>query len=237
MRNELKATRAPADADRTRYTQKTEKLLAQLRSQQQKIAARREHGVLVVLQGMDASGKDGVVKNIFTRLHPAHCSITAFRAPDATDRSYDFLRRCHLHTPPHGMVQVFNRSYYEDILWPEVHGLIRKDALKRRYMYINTFESLLQEHGTLLFKFFLCISKSEQQERLRGRHDTPSKHWKHDEKDAVEARLWDRYMSSYSGILGKCDKPAWMVIPSDQKWYRDYCIARALTEGLDRALR
>lgn len=223
---------APKDADKDALKLKTHQLLTELRLIQKKIHEKKEYGVLVILQGMDASGKDGVVKNLFTGLYPKFTSIYSFKAPTPEERAHDFLWRLHLRCPSKGMIHVFNRSYYEDLLVPDVHHLLDKKLLKNRYDHINNFEQMLTDEGIVIIKFYLNISFQEQKSRFDERLKSPDKKWKYNTADPYEARFWRTYYEAYSRILKRCNEPAWDIIPSDQKWYRDYCITDLLVKRL-----
>lgn len=230
-------TRAPKDLDKKETKEKTDKLLDELDELQNLLYAEGKHSVLVVLQGMDASGKDGVIRNVFSRMNPLGIQAKPWKAPTEEELSHDFLWRIHQHTPSKGMMQIFNRSHYEDILVTRVHGWCDDATAKKRMRAINDFEWLLQEHNyTHILKFYLHISQEEQAERLQERLKDPAKMWKYNEKDFEEAKLWDRYMEMYEDCFANCNEPAWQVIPADQNWYKEHLIAKALHKlltGLD----
>jgi PPK2 family polyphosphate:nucleotide phosphotransferase len=226
------STSAPEGYTKAGSRQLTGKLIPELNQALKKLLKKKERSVLIVLQGMDASGKDGCIKNVFSRLDSAIGSVTAFSVPDATELEHDFLWRVHPYAPGKGRFQVFNRSYYEDLLIPEVHETMDPEFIKRRYGYVNAFENLLMDHGTLIFKFFLNISRREQSERFRERLENPEKRWKYDIRDIEEARMWDKYMAVYRRIFRKCSLAPWIIVPADQKWYRDFFIVSTLTERL-----
>ena len=210
-------------------------MLLRLQALQAVLFAESKRSVLIVLQGLDASGKDGAVKNVFSGVNPMGCRVQAFKKPTPEEFSYDFLWRVHRHTPAKGMIQIFNRSHYEDILVPTVHKLIDTPKLKRRYSYINAFEQLLQDNDTLIFKFYLHISQEEQQERFKERVKLPEKRWKYQKEDLQESKLWENYMDVYEEIFEKCSPEIpWQIIPSDQNWYKDYLIAKAVVERLEK---
>ena len=210
-------------------------MLLRLQALQAVLFAESKRSVLIVLQGLDASGKDGAVKNVFSGVNPMGCRVQAFKKPTPEEFSYDFLWRVHRHTPAKGMIQIFNRSHYEDILVPTVHKLMDKSKLKRRYSYINAFEQVLQDNDTLIFKFYLHISQEEQQERFKERVKLPEKRWKYQKEDLQESKLWENYMDVYEEIFEKCSPEIpWQIIPSDQNWYKDYLIAKAVVERLEK---
>jgi PPK2 family polyphosphate:nucleotide phosphotransferase len=229
------STRAPKELDKKETKEKTLQLLEELDELQNLLYAESSRSLLVVLQGMDASGKDGVVNNVFGQLNPQGVSVTSFKAPTAEELGHDFLWRIHSHTPAKGMIQVFNRSHYEDVLVTRVHGWCDDKTAEKRFDAINSFEDLLVNHNsTEIFKFYLHISPEEQQERFEERLDDPRKHWKYNEKDFAEASLWDKYMNMYEDVFENCQFVPWTIVPSDQNWYKEYIIAKAVVEGLKK---
>ncbi len=231
------SARAPGDIDKKEIKEKTEKIIAELDELQNLLFAESKHSVLLVIQGMDASGKDGVVRRVMTSMNPQGVTVKSYKTPTPEELSHDFLWRIHAHTPPKGMIQVFNRSYYEDILITRVHKWCDDETAEKRMVAINDFEKLLQEHNdTHILKFYLHISPEEQQERLKERMQDPAKMWKYNEKDYAEAKLWDLYMQMYEDCFQQCDHPPWIIVPSDQNWYKEYIVAsrlHALLKGLD----
>jgi len=231
------STRAPKDWDKAATKEKTEKIVKELNELQNLLFAEGKHAVLVVIQGMDGSGKDGVIRNVMGHMNPQGVTVKSYKAPTAEELSHDFLWRIHSHTPAKGMIQVFNRSHYEDILITRVHKWCDDETAAKRIDAINDFEKLLQEHNnTHILKFYLHVSPEEQQERLSERLKDPTKMWKYNEKDFDEAKLWDVYMQMYEECFNKCDKPEWTVVPADQNWYKEYIIAvqlRDLLKSLD----
>ncbi len=227
------STRAPKDLEKKATKEATEALLEEFDALQNLMFAEGKHSVLVVLQGLDASGKDGAVKNVFGQLNPLGVRVQPFKAPTAEELSHDFLWRIHRHAPAKGMIQVFNRSHYEDVLVTRVHGWCDDDTAKKRFKAINHFERLLQEHSaTEVFKFYLHISPEEQQVRLRERIEDPAKNWKYNANDLEEAKLWDKYMQMYEEAFDACNEPEWIIVPADQNWYKEYLIAKTLVERL-----
>lgn len=231
------ATKAPKNLDKDTVKEQTAKILEQLDELQNLLFAESKHSVLVVIQGMDGSGKDGVIRNVLGNMNPQGVSVKSYKAPTAEELSHDFLWRIHQYAPAKGMIQVFNRSHYEDILVTRVHGWCNDDTAKKRMQAINDFEKLMQEHNnTHILKFYLHVSPEEQQERLTERMQDPAKMWKYNEKDFEEAKLWDVYMKMYEDCFEHCDKPEWTIVPADQNWYKEYIIANALLDllkGLD----
>lgn len=227
------STRAPKEFDKKEIKEKTGKILEELDELQNLLYAESKYSVLVVIQGMDASGKDGVIRNVFGNLNPQGVSVKSFKAPTPEELGHDFLWRVHQAVPPRGMIQLFNRSHYEDVLITRVHKWCDDATAKKRMKAINDFEQLLKEHNnTHILKFYLHISPEEQQERLKERIADPTKQWKYNEKDFEEAKLWDTYMEYYEACFDTCNKIPWMIVPADQNWYKEYLIARAVRDTL-----
>lgn len=222
-------TRAPGHLDKKETKEKTAALLAEIDDLQNLLYAEGKHSILVVLQGMDASGKDGLIRDVFSYMNPLGIRAQSFKAPTPEELAHDFLWRIHKHAPVKGMIQLFNRSHYEDILVTRVHKWCDDEMAKKRMKAINAFEELLQEHnGTHILKFYLHISQEEQQQRLAERMKDPGKMWKYNEKDFEEARYWDVYMKMYSDAFENCNNPPWIIVPSDQNWYKEYIVAAAI---------
>ena len=227
------STRAPKDFDKEKTKKKTDEILNQLDDLQNLLFAEGKHSILVVIQGTDASGKDGIIRNVFGKLNPQGVTVRSFKAPTPEELSHDFLWRVHHAAPAKGVIQIFNRSHYEDILITRVHGWCDDETAKKRMKAINDFENLLEEHNnTHILKFYLHISPEEQQERLQERMKDPGKMWKYNEKDFDEAKLWDIYMNMYEDCFEKCNIVPWTIVPADQNWYKEYLIASQLYELL-----
>ncbi|HRG25615.1 MAG TPA: polyphosphate kinase [Chitinophagaceae bacterium] len=230
-------TRAPKDLDKQDTKAATEKILVELDELQNLLYAEGKHSILIVIQGMDGSGKDGVIRNVLGNMNPQGVMVKSYKAPTADELSHDFLWRVHQHAPAKGMIQVFNRSHYEDILVTRVHKWCDDETARKRMAAINDFERLLQEHNnTHILKFYLHVSPEEQHERLSERLKEPAKMWKYNEKDFDEAKLWDIYMEMYEDCFAHCNKPEWTIVPADQNWYKENIIATALRDllkGLD----
>ncbi len=223
------STRAPEDADKKEMKETTARLVEELDELQNLLFAEGRHSVLVVIQGMDGSGKDGVIRNVLGNMNPQGVTVQSFKAPTPLELSHDFLWRIHQHSPGKGMIQVFNRSHYEDILVTRVHKWCDDATARKRMKAINDFEQVLQEHNnTHILKFYLHVSPEEQHERLAERMKDPAKMWKYNEKDFEEAKLWDIYMQVYDECFNNCCHPPWIIVPSDQNWYKEYIIASAL---------
>lgn len=227
------STRAPEKLDKKETKEKTEAIIAELDDLQNLLYAEGKHSLLIILQGMDASGKDGTIRNVLGRMNPQGVMVHSFKAPTTEELSHDFLWRIHQQAPAKGMIQVFNRSHYEDILITRVHKWIDDELAAKRIDAINDFERLLSKHNnTRILKFYLHISAEEQQERLKERLTDPSKMWKYNAKDFDEAKLWDDYRKVYEECFEKCNNPEWMVVPSDQNWYKEYLVATAIRDEL-----
>jgi PPK2 family polyphosphate:nucleotide phosphotransferase len=227
------STRSPKDFDKKETKEKLENILQELDNLQNLLFAESKHAVLVVIQGMDASGKDGAVRNVFGKLNPQGVLVKSFKTPTAEELSHDFLWRIHSHAPAKGVIQIFNRSHYEDILITRVHKWCDDKTAKKRMRSINDFERLLTEHNnTTVLKFYLHISPEEQQSRLDERIKDPTKQWKYNENDFTEAKLWDDYMKMYEDCFENCNEIPWTIVPSDQNWYKEYIIATTLKDTL-----
>ena len=209
-------------------------LRRELAGLQDRLYANGRHGLLVVLQGMDAAGKDGCVRHVFAGVNPQGVRVQSFKQPTALEASEDFLWRVHRAVPPRGMIGVFNRSHYEDVLVTRVHGLVPEDVWRRRYRQINDFERLLTESGIHVLKFFLNISPEEQEARFERRLRDPRRHWKFSSSDLLERAHWDAYQQAYADVLEACSTEwaPWTVVPADHKWYRNLVVARAISAHL-----
>ena len=214
------------------------KELAEVKSRlselQQLLYATEKHSLLIVLQGMDTAGKDGVIKHVMSAFNPQGCQVTNFKKPTPEELDHDFLWRVHKATPRRGMAGIFNRSHYEDVLVVRVEELVPKSVWQRRYEAINQFEEILSEGGTVILKFFLNISQEEQRERLQERLQDPRDHWKFRVGDLRVRARWDEYMAAYEDALAKCstERTPWYVIPSDKKWYRNLVVSQITSEAL-----
>lgn len=230
------STRAPKDLDKQQTKDETLGLLKELNELQNVLYAEGKHSVLVILQGMDASGKDGAIKKVLGQLNPQGVMVTSFKVPTEEELKHDFLWRIHQHTPGKGMIAVFNRSHYEDVLVTRVHKWCDDRTAEKRFDAINDFEELLSVHNsTAIFKFYLHISREEQQQRFNERLEDPTKAYKYNENDSKEAELWDTYMNMYEDVFENCNAIPWTIVPADQNWYKEYIIAKTLVKGL-RAL-
>ncbi|MFQ5401214.1 MAG: polyphosphate kinase 2 family protein [Anaerolineae bacterium] len=209
-------------------------LRRELAELQARLYAEGKHKLLVVLQAMDAGGKDGAIRRVFRGVNPQGVRVTSFKVPSKREMAHDFLWRIHREVPPKGMIGVFNRSHYEDVLVVRVHELVPESTWRPRFEHINQFEKLLTDTGTTLLKFYLHISPKEQKRRFQARLDDPTKHWKFSLEDLEKRKLWDTYMTAYEDVLNRCTTPwaPWYVIPADQKWYRNLAIARVIVNTI-----
>jgi PPK2 family polyphosphate:nucleotide phosphotransferase len=223
------------DADKTAAKEETEKLIETLGRLQERLFANGTRALLIVLQGMDTSGKDSTIKHVMSGANPQGCKVVAFKTPSKDELAHDFLWRVHREAPPKGFIGIFNRSHYEDVLITRVHGWISEKICKRRLSHINEFEELLAENGTVILKFFLHISKEEQKKRLEERIRDPEKRWKWNSGDLEERKLWDQYMKAFEDVMSatsKKDAP-WYVVPANRKWYRNLVVADRVVHALE----
>ena len=228
------STEAPDGWKENDTEKKTKKLVDRLGDLQQMLYAGKKHAVLVVLQGMDGSGKDGAVHKVFDACRITGLTLTAFKKPTEEEFAHDFLWRVHKIAPAKGTIAITNRSHYEDILIQRVHKWIDEKRVEQRMNAINAFEELLAfDNNTLVFKFYLHISKEEQEKQLRQRMEDPEKFWKHNPGDWKERELWDQYMDAYEYAINKSSIP-WHICPVDNRWYRDYFIAKTLVDELEK---
>lgn len=197
--------------------------------------AERSRALLVILQGIDTSGKDGTVRGVFNKCGPLGVNVTAFGKPSDEELAHDFLWRIHMAAPKKGMIGVFNRSQYEDVLVVKVRGLAPAEVVEQRYAQINAFEQHLSANGVVVLKFMLNISKDEQKERLQARLDDPEKNWKFNASDLEDRKLWDDYQKAYEIALDRCstEYAPWRVVPSDRKWQRNAIIAAVVRKTLE----
>lgn len=210
-------------------------LIAEVAHFQEMLYASHKQKLLLILQGMDTSGKDGTTRSLFSQISPMGLQATGFTAPTERERAHDYLWRVHAHVPGNGMVAVFNRSHYEDVLVPRVLGDIDGKETKRRYAQIRDFERMLSETGTTIVKVFLHISKDEQKKRLQERLDDPEKHWKFDLTDLSVRENWDAYQRAYEDAIGatNADHAPWYIVPADSKTHRNLIVAHLLRETME----
>ena len=211
-----------------------DELTDELEALQELLFAERKQKVLIVLQGMDTSGKDGTIRHVFEGVNPQGVQVAGFKVPTAEELAHDYLWRVHKQTPGSGEIVIFNRSHYEDVLVVRVHGFVSPEVWSRRYAQINDFERLLHEEGTTILKFFLHIDLDEQKERLQARLDEPDKRWKFNLGDLKERKRWPEYIQAYEAVLSKTSTPwaPWYIVPANRKWYRNLVVASVIVETL-----
>jgi PPK2 family polyphosphate:nucleotide phosphotransferase len=206
-----------------------------IRDLQERLYAEHRQSLLVIFQATDTGGKDSTIRRVFKGVNPQGVRVWSFKQPSQEELDHDFLWRYHQHTPAKGMINVFNRSQYEDVLIVRVKNLVPKETWRQRYELINHFEQLLTESGTRILKFFLNISKEEQKQRFQDRLDEPDKHWKFNSGDLTERELWDDYQEAYEAAIRQCStkRAPWYAVPANHKWYRDLVVARAIRKTLE----
>ena len=221
--------------DKASSVEATARQMTRLRDLQDRMWAEAKHSVLVVLQGIDAAGKDGTIAKVMEAFNPQGCPVTSFKVPTPEELAHDFLWRIHKRTPAKGEVGIFNRSHYEDVLVVRVHGLVPRQVWSKRYDQINAFERTLTEGGTTIVKFFLYIDPDEQKARFQARLDDPDKHWKFRVGDLAERKLWDAYIAAFEEMLARCSTEAapWYLVPSNKKWFRNLAVADIVGDVLD----
>ena len=210
-------------------------LVKRIAKLQRALFAERKQSLLIVLQATDTGGKDGTIRHLLTGVNPQGVRVTGFGVPTAQELAHDFLWRIHPHAPAAGMIGVFNRSHYEDVLVTRVHDIVPEKVWKARYEAINNFEKLLTQSGTTVLKFYLHISKNEQKERLQARLDEPDKNWKFSPADLKERESWDAYQAAYEDMINKCSTvwAPWNIVPADRKWARNVAIADKVLRTLE----
>ncbi len=225
-------TKAPANLDKDTTVKKREDLAKEIGEYALNMHAEGKKSLLVVLQGMDASGKDGVARKVFRYCSPSYMGAVGYKKPTDEEFAHDFLWRIHKHTPGKGQIKIFIRSHYEDVLIQRVHKWIDAKKVSSRIKAINAFETLLKEdNDTTVLKFFLNISPERQLEKLKERIDDPDRNWKHKDGDWEQRKYWDKYMVAYQDVLNRCTTP-WVAVPADQRWYRDYFVAKHVLKAL-----
>ena len=223
------------DGGKAEGREKLETLSSKLDALQELLYAEHRHKLLIVLQGMDSSGKDGTIRHVAGAFNPQGVRIASFKKPSEEELAHDYLWRIHAEVPAAGEVVVFNRSHYEDVLVVRVHELVPESVWKPRFGQINDFEQMLTENGTTILKFFLHISRDEQRKRLQKRIDDPAKRWKFQHGDLEERKLWSDYTAAYEDVLEKTSTKwaPWYVVPANAKWYRDYVVAAVIVDALE----
>jgi PPK2 family polyphosphate:nucleotide phosphotransferase len=224
----------PADVTRDEADKRMEKLSEEVGELQELLYAARQNSVLIVLQGMDTSGKDGTIKHVLSEVNPLGCRIESFKVPTEEELSHDFLWRVHKVVPQQGMMTIFNRSHYEDVVVARVHELAPQSTWQRRYQHINNFERLLFDSATIILKFYLHIDADEQKERLEARERDVEKAWKLSAGDWKERKHWDSYMRAYEDAITRCttEYAPWHIIPANKKWFRNLAVAEAIVDSL-----
>lgn len=225
-------THWPKDRDKEQKVKETAKLLKKIYKLQAILAAQRKYWVLVIFQWLDASGKDGVCKSVFGALNPLYIDFMSWKAPSDEEKSHDYLWRLHHKLPAKWNIQVFNRSYYEDILVPTVLKLFPKDEIKNRYDQLNWFEKYMEENHIKVIKCFFSVSEETQKERMEERLADPTKAWKHNDNDRKTLGLRDEYLEVYNDILNACNDPEWHFVPADHNREKNYVVAKILFEEL-----
>jgi PPK2 family polyphosphate:nucleotide phosphotransferase len=212
----------------------TQAQMERLRDLQDRLWAEARHSVLVVLQGIDAAGKDGTIAKVMEAFNPQGCPVSSFKVPTPEELAHDFLWRVHKRAPGKGEIGIFNRSHYEDVLVVRVHGLAPRQVWSKRYEQINAFERTLAESGTTIVKFFLSIDRDEQRKRIQSRYDDPKKRWKFKLGDLEERKLWDDYQAAFDDALSKTSTPwaPWYVIPANRNWLRNLSVATILADTI-----
>lgn len=202
---------------------------------QARLYAENKQSLLIVLQALDAGGKDGTIRNVFRGVNPQGCRVWSFKQPSSEELAHDFLWRYHRKTPPRGMITIFNRSQYEDVLVVRVMKLVPEGVWGQRYQMINEFEHMLTRNGTTILKFYLNISKEEQKKRLESRLERPDKRWKFSRDDLQTRLLWDEYVAAFQDVINNCSTTyaPWYVVPANHKWYRNLVVARAIADTLE----
>jgi PPK2 family polyphosphate:nucleotide phosphotransferase len=230
------------DASYTGEHETHEKALPEIQANVERMAklqyllfADSRQSVLVVLQALDAAGKDGVIRHVFTGMNPQGTFVYGFKQPSPLEAAHDFLWRAHLRTPGKGEVAIFNRSHYEDVLVVRVHKLVPQSVWSKRYDLINDFETMLSQNGTTILKFYLHISPEEQLSRFKQRLDDPSRHWKISESDYSERELWSEYMAAYEDAMAltSTKHAPWYVIPANHKWFRNLAVSQIVADTMD----
>lgn len=228
------STKAEETVDKDKAKGQTEKLATEMEELFDLMFYAGRNALLIVLQGMDTSGKDGTIRHLLNYSNAQSCRVAPFKVPTPVELAHDFLWRVHQQTPGRGGITIFNRSHYEDVLVVRVHGLVSEQVWKDRYGHINAFESLVSSSDTVVLKFFLHISKSEQEKRLLEREQDTTKAWKLSVTDWKERELWQNYQEAYEDAIGKCAsrQAPWHIVPADDKWYRNLAVTEAVVEAL-----
>jgi PPK2 family polyphosphate:nucleotide phosphotransferase len=227
------STKPPKDFDKDEIKEKKIILIDEIDELQNVMYAQKKWSLLVVIQGQDASGKDGAIKNVFSTLNPQGITVKSFKVPSEEERSHDFLWRIHKNTPEKGMIQIFNRSHYEDVLITRVLGYVDDKTARKRFEYINSFEQCLTDQETIIIKFYLHISEEAQMKNFEDRMKDPKKMWKYSSKDLELLNEWPKFRKYYQEVFENCspDIP-WTIVPADKNWYKEYLIAKTVRDTL-----
>ncbi len=226
-------TRLKFEQSRKEVKQENKQLSKHIIELQRKLYAQQEKSLLVIFQGMDASGKDSALRDVFREINPAGCHVFSFKKPTEKEAGHDFLWRVHNVCPAKGMIHIFNRSHYEDILVPKVEGFLPDEVIEQRFEMMNDFERMLTQNGTTLLKFYLHLSKDRQKEKLMKRVNRPDKHYKHSDGDWEVRKKWDQYMQVYEEIFERCNEIPWHIIPSDENKEKANIIAKIVIKTLE----
>lgn len=228
------STRPPSNVDKVAILKATKNITKEIAELQVPLFAGAEKSLLIILQGMDASGKSSTIRDVFKYVNPMGIQVKSFKKPTEEEFRHDFLWRVHKNCPAKGMIQIFDRSHYEDILIQRVHKWIDEKRVKQRMKHINNFEQLLvEENKTTILKFYLHVSKEEQYVDLMERKTDPEKYWKHNENDWKERERWDEYMNAYEDIFKQCSSSIpWVIVPSGKSWYKKYIVAKTILETM-----
>lgn len=226
----------PETAEKDKIEEQTKQLTKEIAKMQEMLYAQSNQCILIVLQGMDAAGKSSTVRDVFKYVNPMGITTTSFKKPTDEEFAHDFLWRVHKHAPQKGMIAIFDRSHYEDILIQRVHHWIDEERVKQRIKHINNFEQLLaQENNTTILKFYLHISEEEQEKELQERFEEEDKHWKHNDADWEERKHWDEYMNAYETVFNECSPEyPWTIVPANKSWYKRYVVAKTLHETMKK---
>ena len=228
------STLPPAETEKSECKKLLDGLHKSLFQLQNKFYADGRYSMLIVLQGLDTSGKDGTIRHAFNRMNPQGVQVKSFKKPTDDERMHDFLWRIYPHFPEKGMIKIFNRSYYEDVLVPSVESALSKDVLQHRLNLINELEHHLLANNTIILKYYLHISADEQIKRIENRKTKPHKRWKYSSEDELVPKKWDAYREAYHSVLNSCNYLPWHIVPADKRWYRNYSAANILAEKLEK---
>ncbi len=229
---QLHSTIGDANWEKEQVKEDTKVLLKEIYEYSKRLYAESQQSLLIILQGIDAAGKDGLTRSLFREVSPAWVNVHSFKKPTPEEAAHDFLWRIHKRTPEKGIITVFNRSHYEDILVPSVYGYIDPSVIDARYEQINRFEEYVEANGTRILKFYLNISYEKQEVKLTERINTAEKHWKHSDGDWETREHWDSFMAVYERILSECSSVPWHILPCDHNWGKLYSAARIVVHTL-----